>query len=211
VERDGREIEIELTPRTEGEYDSQVEGPIGIRMYTDAGPPDPQNVFQAGGSAVKEFGEHIEEIIHFPGMLARAWKASAERDDTGAPLSPEEDLRNFRPVGIYAILQLIALTLQTGILGGYWIFVFQMAGFFSMALGITNLLPLPALDGGRMFFAVLDWFSEKLLRRNINPEREVLVHAIGMVVLLLLMAVITWQDIVNPIPLLQFPTPTPGP
>jgi regulator of sigma E protease len=80
-----------------------------------------------------------------------------------------------------------------------------------MILGLTNLLPIPAFDGGRMFFVVLDWLFEKLLHRKIDPEREILIHAIGMMVLLLLMFVITWQDIVNPIPLLRTPTPVPTP
>jgi regulator of sigma E protease len=80
----------------------------------------------------------------------------------------------------------------------------------SIALGVTNLLPLPALDGGRILFVVLDWLSEKILRRKINPEKEILVHGIGIMVLLLLMVVITWQDIVNP--LIQFsPSSTPTP
>jgi regulator of sigma E protease len=129
--------------------------------------------------------------------------------DSTASVSPDEDLRYFRPVGIYGILQLIAITLKTGVQKGYWIYVFRMAGLISIALGVTNLLPLPALDGGRILFVVLDWLSEKILRRKINPEKEILVHAIGIMVLLLFMVVITWQDIVNP--LIQFPPSTPTP
>ena len=65
----------------------------------------------------------------------------------------------------------------------------------SIALGITNLLPLPALDGGRILFVLV----EAIRGRRIDPAREGLVHLAGMVVLLSLMAVITYFDIVSPI------------
>jgi len=212
IERDGEEMTLLVTPRQKGEYDPAVEGPIGIAMrMVETGPAVSQGFIEAGRSAMEDFVGVIEGYISFPRMLVRAFEARAESIETGTAPSPEEDLRNFRPIGIYGILQLIGVTLQTGILGGYWIYIFRMAGLFSMFLGLTNLLPLPALDGGRIFFVLLDWLSETLFRRKINPEKEMLVHGIGMMVLLLLMFVITWQDIVNPIPLLQFPTPTPLP
>ena len=58
---------------------------------------------------------------------------------------------------------------------------------------------------------ILDWISDKVFRRGIDPEKEVLVHAVGLMVLLVFMVVITWQDIFNPIPILQTATPTPLP
>ncbi len=212
IERDELEKTVLLTPRREGEYDAATEGPMGIGMgMVETGPPSPQGVLKAANSAIKDFAGVIEGYIQFPRMLARAFEAREESIETGIPVSPEEDLRNFRPIGIYGILQLISHTLRTGVSGGYWIFIFRMAGFFSLVLGLSNLLPLPALDGGRMLFVILDWVSETIFRRKINPEKEVFVHAIGLMVLLLLMFVITWQDIFNPIPLLQTVTPTPLP
>jgi len=140
-------------------------------------------------------------------MLVNAIQVSAEKADTGEALAPEEDIRNYRPMGIYGILQVVAFSLKTGITEGYLFFVLQTAAMISMALGTTNLLPIPALDGGRLAFIGLDWISEKLFKHKINPEKEILFHAVGLMVLLLLMVIITWQDIVNP--LIQFPTPTP--
>lgn len=58
-------------------------------------------------------------------------------------------------------------------------------------LGVMNLLPLPALDGGRLLFLIV----EAIRRKKIDPEKEGMVHAIGMVLLLLLMAVIMFNDI----------------
>ena len=212
VDRDGELVTLEVTPRREGEYDPTVEGPMGVGMrMVETGPPVSLGVIGSAKAAVEDFAGVIEGYINFPKMLIRAFEARAESRETGEPVAPEEDLRNFRPIGVYGILQLIAINLQSGFVEGYWIYIFRMAGLFSMLLGLTNLLPLPALDGGRMLFVAMDWLSERLLRRKINPEREVLVHAIGMAVLLVLMFIITWQDIFNPIPLLQFPTPTPTP
>lgn len=61
----------------------------------------------------------------------------------------------------------------------------------SLNLGIMNLLPLPALDGGRLVFLIV----EAIRRKPIPPEKEGMVHAIGMMLLLGLAVVLTWHDI----------------
>ncbi len=63
----------------------------------------------------------------------------------------------------------------------------------SMNLGIFNLLPLPALDGGRLVFLLI----EGIRRKPINPKYEGYVHFAGIVALMLLMVVITLKDILN--------------
>ena len=63
----------------------------------------------------------------------------------------------------------------------------------TMNLGIVNLLPLPALDGGRIVFLLI----ELVRRKPIKPEYEGYVHLAGMVLLLLFMVVITYKDIMN--------------
>ncbi len=63
----------------------------------------------------------------------------------------------------------------------------------AMNLGVFNLLPLPALDGGRLLFQTV----ELIRRKPIKPEVEGYVHFAGIVLLLLLMVVITFKDIVN--------------
>jgi regulator of sigma E protease len=60
---------------------------------------------------------------------------------------------------------------------------------------LTNLLPIPALDGGRILFILI----EAVRGRRIEPERESMVHVIGMLILLGLMVLLIFQDIVNPI------------
>ncbi len=65
----------------------------------------------------------------------------------------------------------------------------------TIALGLTNLLPIPALDGGRILFIL----PEVITRRRIPPQYENIVHLVGFVALILLMFYITAQDILNPI------------
>ncbi|MDD3403444.1 MAG: RIP metalloprotease RseP [Hespellia sp.] len=63
----------------------------------------------------------------------------------------------------------------------------------SANLGVMNLLPLPALDGGRLVFLII----EAIRGRRVNPEREGMVHFVGLVCLLLLMVVVMYHDIVR--------------
>ena len=67
------------------------------------------------------------------------------------------------------------------------------AGFLSLNLGILNLLPLPALDGGRLAFLVV----EGIRRKPVDPEKEQRVHYIGLVVLLTVIALISYQDLLR--------------
>lgn len=60
-------------------------------------------------------------------------------------------------------------------------------------LGVFNLLPLPALDGGRIFFMVIELFRGK----PINQKVEGIIHTVGMGLLLLLMVVVAYNDIVR--------------
>ncbi len=68
-----------------------------------------------------------------------------------------------------------------------------MMAFISINIGVFNLLPLPALDGGRLFFLVI----EGIRRKPINPKYEGYVHGAGLALLLLLMLVVTFNDIVT--------------
>ena len=65
----------------------------------------------------------------------------------------------------------------------------------SISLGIFNLFPFPALDGGRIIFLL----PELIFRRRVSPEIENLVHGIGMVLLLIFMVYINVMDFIQPI------------
>ena len=68
-------------------------------------------------------------------------------------------------------------------------------GFISLNLAVMNLLPLPALDGGRVVGVLLTTGIEAVTKRKINPKYEGYIHGAGMVLLLALMALIMFKDI----------------
>ena len=70
----------------------------------------------------------------------------------------------------------------------------EFAAFFSINLGIINIFPLPALDGGRIVFVLLEWVRRG---KRIRPEREGLIHLIGFAMLMAVILVITYQDIIR--------------
>lgn len=72
-----------------------------------------------------------------------------------------------------------------------WQTVLNFAGFISVNLGVMNLLPIPALDGGRILFLII----EKIRGKKMNPEREGLVNFISFAILLFLMLIVTLGDI----------------
>ncbi len=95
-----------------------------------------------------------------------------------------------RPVGPIGITQIgVSLWQQ-----GPFPFV-QFAGLLSVLIGISNLLPIPALDGGRILFIIVEWIRG----RRVDPVREQWIHAMGMVFVLALAAVIALMDIIRPI------------
>jgi regulator of sigma E protease len=74
--------------------------------------------------------------------------------------------------------------------------VFILTGLFSSGLAVANMLPIPALDGGRLFFVLLEWVRG----RRVPPEREAAYHFVGIVVLLTLMVIISLNDLISPLP-----------
>ncbi len=68
---------------------------------------------------------------------------------------------------------------------------FKILALITINIGLVNLLPIPALDGGRLFFLLI----ELIRRKKINQKYESLIHGIGMAVLLLFMAAISFKDI----------------
>jgi regulator of sigma E protease len=86
----------------------------------------------------------------------------------------------------------IATTIRQGLNLGFGVFL-QILAFLSLNFGLINLIPFPALDGSRVVFAVYEWARGK----PIPPDREGIIHAIGFLVLIGLMILITYQDIVR--------------
>jgi regulator of sigma E protease len=87
------------------------------------------------------------------------------------------------PVGIFVILQEgSSLGLQ---------FMLFIIAIISLTLAIMNILPIPALDGGRLWITLI----AHALRRPLNPKREELINATGFLILLILIILITIVDV----------------
>lgn len=177
VVRGGEEVSLSVTPRRAGEYDPETEGPLGIGLT--AGPSIRRNPLDALNGSLRFMWEYITLYARLPSMLING------------EISPSEA----RPVSIVGISQIAGEAAEVSVSNRTLYPVLTMASFISVALGITNLLPIPALDGGRILFVLI----EAIRGRRIEPEREGMVHVIGMLVLLVLMAVLIVQDIINPI------------
>ena len=97
------------------------------------------------------------------------------------------------PIGMTsAISQAASEGLKTGFVNALMNLIYIMT-IITVNLGVVNLLPLPALDGGRFMFLLV----EAIRRKPVKPEHEGIVHAIGMVLLLIFMAVISINDIIK--------------
>lgn len=116
-------------------------------------------------------------------VMAKLVKVSFEKKTT-EPLSAGLS----GPVGIASVTASILeiRNLKEKILG-----LLNLAGMLSISLAFFNILPIPALDGGRLFFILIEAVSG----RKINQKFESVTHTIGMAVLLFLMALITFKDV----------------
>jgi len=89
------------------------------------------------------------------------------------------------PIGIYNI---VGQSAKLGIVN-----LIYLTGYLSINVGVINLLPLPAFDGGRLLFLII----EKIIRKPVNPKVENIIHTIGFALLMLLMVAITYNDIIR--------------
>ena len=97
------------------------------------------------------------------------------------------------PVGIVQIMSDTAT--QSGTVGRAILNMLYFGGFIAINLCVMNLLPIPALDGGRCVGLLLTTGIEKITKKKLDPKYEGYVHAAGMVLLLILMAVILFKDV----------------
>lgn len=89
------------------------------------------------------------------------------------------------PVGIFSLTsQMVKLGL---------VYILQFTAIFSITLAIINIIPIPALDGGRLLFLAI----EKIRGKPLKPKTEQLANSIGFAIIILLMIVITFRDIIK--------------
>lgn len=97
------------------------------------------------------------------------------------------------PVGIVQIMSDTAAASETA--SAAVMNMLYFGGFIAINLAVMNLLPIPALDGGRAVALLLTIAVEVATKKKINPKYEGYIHAVGMILLLGLMAVIMFKDI----------------
>lgn len=161
VDRAGEERELNVVPRTEQIEDITI-GQIGVTPYVE------RSIVKAVPFSITETYEWSKLIFESVVMLVTG---QFSIDMLGGP------------VAIYDATDQIVQT-------GFWNFINWTAAL-SVNLGIINLLPLPALDGGRLLFIGI----EAVRGKPISTEKEGLVHFIGFALLMLLMIIVTWNDI----------------
>jgi regulator of sigma E protease len=174
LSRGGTELSVSVTPRSEV---PEGQGPLGVRLQGRA-LPVPHNPLESMIFGVRRTVEIIALTFVAPVMALRGELAG--------------DL--VRPIGLPGMTQVAAQAATAVVASGWWFPVLLIMGAFSAGLAVANMLPLPALDGGRLLFVLI----EAIRGRRIPPEREGLIHLVGMVVLLSLMVLISFYDLVVP-------------
>ncbi len=190
IQRGDETLTIDITPR---QNPPEGEGSMGIMIdtafhNTEAGLsyrplPDqtivPLSLSESIQYSAARFQGIINAIVSIPAQLSSGQITAAEA----------------RPVSIVGISQVGGFFLQESIAQDRPIELLNYVAIISIALGLTNLLPLPALDGGRILFVIIEMVRGK----PIPPEREGFVHLLGLAFLLSLTVVFVINDIINPV------------
>ncbi len=162
--------EIRIIPREEPPED---EGHLGVIITSTEiyYPPVWQRPFVGAYHGFKEavfWGTTI--VSSLAKVLIGLFKGEVPKDIAG-------------PVGIFAITSEAA---KFGVLA-----LINFVGILSVNLAILNIVPFPALDGGRLLFIAI----ETVLGKKVLPKIETIIHTVGMAILILLLLAITVQDI----------------
>jgi len=151
----------------------------------------PQDEGAVGVLLATEDAEIVKESLPFWEAVPAGFSQSAETFVLlkNAVLLMIFGQESFEPIGPVGIAQVTGEFAQAGI-GP----LLQFTAFFSINLAILNLLPLPALDGGRIAFVLLEWIRRG---KRVSPETEGKIHMVGFMLLIALLVAITLQDIVR--------------
>jgi regulator of sigma E protease len=165
VQRDSETLNLQITPELQ-EVDGKEVGIIGISYRSPV--DDSPSIVEIAKYGVNQTWEGMTLIVTLLGKLI---SGEFSIDALSGPVGIYQATDEVAKWGIYSLM--------------YW------AAMLSINLGIMNLLPLPALDGGRLLFFLV----EAIRGKPIDRQKEGLVHFVGIVLLMLLMVVVTWNDI----------------
>jgi regulator of sigma E protease len=173
--REGEEIEVGITPRSVHPED---QGPLGLTI----GHPTRQASWtESAAYGANSVVLQVQNLALLPSRLARG------------EVAPQEA----RVSGLKGMYDMFAWAGEIDRDAQRPFLTLNLVGIISIGLAVANLLPIPALDGGRLAFVAI----EALTRKRISPRYEGLAHAVGFVLLLILMAYVNLQDFTNPISL----------
>lgn len=179
VDRNGTELQKTMVPRTEW---PEGDGPLGIGLQSKATAQTSVS-YPAWEAIPKGFGRAMDFVgLTFAvpiSVIQGALPASAARP-TG-------------PIGIFQITTQAADQIADS---GWWFPLIEITALVGVGLAVANLLPIPALDGGRLLMIAI----EAIRRKRIAPEREATLHFVGLMVLLTLMVLISYYDLSSPLP-----------
>ncbi len=179
IERGTERLQVVLTPRADP---PQGQGAMGVAIEPFGGTTviEPRGILDSVGLGVQQTFGVIGITLSIPVLLVQ-----------GA-ISPELA----RPMGIPGMAQTAADAGRASVELGAIYPILMLTGLISAGLSLANMLPIPALDGGRFLFVVI----EAIRGRRVSPEREAALHFVGLVALLLLMVLISINDVTNPVP-----------
>jgi regulator of sigma E protease len=186
VDRNGQQLDVTVTPQKSAEDQRVVIGVYFEEQYTYQPVTSPFQAIQFGATATYN---SARTLISLPAQLVRG-------------SLPAEQSRLIGLKGIYDIMQQsVARDVEASRSPAPVSNPFEkmrtlgLIASLSISLGIFNLFPFPALDGGRIIFLL----PELIFRRRVSPQVENLIHGMGMAFLLLLMIYINVMDFINPI------------
>lgn len=175
ISRQGQTIHTDLVPRESPPAD---QGPIGITL---GNPVLGMGLVDAANQGVQSTFGQIDAIARLPARLLAGTATPAQT----------------RISGLKGMYDMLAWAGQIDQNTRRPFLTLNLIGVISIGLAIANLLPFPALDGGRLVFVLY----EAIAGHRISPRYEGLAHAIGFAVLLVIMVYVNLQDFINPISL----------
>ncbi len=137
----------------------------------------------------------------FGANLKYAWYGSLDFcrvvwDSLGMLVSGNVGLREMSgPVGIVGFVNDVAQEAENTREAAFDIcYIFAL---IAVNLAVMNMLPIPALDGGRIFFLLVTWLIEKIIRRKLDPKYEGYIHTAGFALLMGLMVFVMFSDVMR--------------
>lgn len=177
--RDDESVIVTLIPRPNP---PEGQGAMGIVMQN---PIQDVGFFQAIPTGLRLSYQQFRQLLSVPGMLIRGEVQG-------------QDARLLSPKGIFDVYSQVREEARPAEQDQPGLAFLNIAWFFaiiSVSLGFTNLLPIPALDGGRILFII----PELITGKRIPSKYENMVHLVGYTALLILMGYVFFQDFVNPV------------